>query len=172
MTYTKSTPVGGVRAELVAAPVDADATSGCEPGDFAAGAFTGKIALIKRGGCAFAVKQQNAAAAGAVAAVIYNNAEGVLSGTLGDAASGKIPTGGITLAEGTALAAELAKGPVTLSWRSASSSRRVPPTTSSRRPRPATPPTPWCSARTSTPSPRAPASTTTARAPPASSRPP
>ncbi|MFF5635233.1 M28 family metallopeptidase [Streptomyces sp. NPDC012825] len=115
MTYTKSTPVGGIRAELVAAPVDADATSGCEPGDFAAGAFTGKIALIQRGGCAFAVKQQNAAAAGAVAAVIYNNADGVLSGTLGDAASGKIPTGGITLAEGKALAADLAKGPVTLS---------------------------------------------------------
>ncbi|MEW5659888.1 M28 family metallopeptidase, partial [Streptomyces cinereoruber] len=115
MTYTKSTPVGGVKAELVAVPVDADATTGCEPGDFAAGAFTGKIALIQRGGCAFAVKQQNAADAGAVAAVIYNNADGVLSGTLGDAASGKIPTGGITLAEGQALAADLAKGPVTLS---------------------------------------------------------
>ncbi|MFE9135401.1 M28 family metallopeptidase [Streptomyces sp. NPDC007355] len=115
MTYTKSTPVGGITAGLVAVPVDADGTTGCEPGDFASGTFTGKIALIKRGGCAFAIKQQNAAAAGAAAAVIYNNADGVLSGTLGDAASGKIPTGGITLAEGEKLAADLAKGPVTLS---------------------------------------------------------
>ncbi|MEU8621088.1 M28 family metallopeptidase [Streptomyces sp. NPDC048623] len=116
MTYTKSTPVGGIKADLAAAPVDADGTNGCEPGDFAAGAFTGKIALVKRGGCTFAAKQVNAAAAGAVGAIVYNNTEGVLSGTLGDAASGKIPTGGITLAEGEKLAADLAKGPVNLSF--------------------------------------------------------
>ncbi|MFJ3584364.1 M28 family metallopeptidase [Streptomyces sp. NPDC090127] len=116
MTYTKSTPVGGIKADLVAAPVDADGTHGCEPGDFAAGAFTGKIALIQRGACAFAVKQQNAAAAGAAGAIIYNNTEGTLSGTLGDQASAKIPTGGITQAEGQKLAADLAKGPVKLSF--------------------------------------------------------
>ncbi|MFI8522294.1 M28 family metallopeptidase [Streptomyces sp. NPDC085481] len=116
MTYTKSTPVGGIKADLAAVPVDADGTTGCEPGDYASGTFTGKIALIKRGGCAFAVKQEVAAAAGAVGAIVYNNAEGVLSGTLGDAAAGKIPTGGITQAEGEKLAGELAKGPVNLSF--------------------------------------------------------
>ncbi|GAA3943146.1 M28 family metallopeptidase [Streptomyces gulbargensis] len=116
MTYTKSTPVGGITAGLAAAPVDADGTSGCEPGDFASGTFTGKIALIKRGGCAFADKQKNAAAAGAVGAVIYNNTAGLLSGTLGDPAAGKIPTGGISQAEGEKLAADLAKGPVDLSF--------------------------------------------------------
>ncbi|MGW8352824.1 M28 family metallopeptidase [Streptomyces wedmorensis] len=115
MTYTKSTPVGGITAGLAAAPVDADGTNGCEPTDFATGTFTGKIALIKRGGCTFAIKQQNAAAAGAVAAVIYNNTDGALSGTLGDAAAGKVPTGGISLAEGTKLAGDLANGPVSLS---------------------------------------------------------
>ncbi|APE22832.1 MULTISPECIES: M28 family metallopeptidase [Streptomyces] len=115
MTYTKSTPVGGITAALAAVPVDADGTTGCEPGDFASGTFTGKIALIKRGGCTFAVKQQNAAAAGAAAAVIYNNTAGALSGTLGDAASGKIPTGGLTQAQGEQLAADLAAGPVSLS---------------------------------------------------------
>ncbi|MFB6836660.1 M28 family metallopeptidase [Streptomyces sp. NPDC056361] len=115
MTYTKSTPVGGITAALAAVPVDADGTTGCEPGDFAAGTFTGKIALIKRGGCTFAAKQQNAAAAGAVGAVIYNNTAGALSGTLGDPAAGKIPTGGLTQAEGVALAADLANGPVSLS---------------------------------------------------------
>ncbi|MGW4700735.1 M28 family metallopeptidase [Streptomyces sp. NPDC004285] len=116
MTYTKSTPVGGITAELAAVPVDADGSTGCEPGDFATGAFTGKIALIKRGVCSFAIKAQNAAAAGAAGAIVYNNVDGALSGTLGDPASGKIPTGGISLAEGTQLAADLAKGPVSLSF--------------------------------------------------------
>ncbi|MFE5716188.1 M28 family metallopeptidase [Streptomyces sp. NPDC056501] len=116
MTYTKSTPVGGIKADLAAVPVDADGTTGCEPGDYATGTFTGKIALIKRGGCSFAIKQQQAAAAGAVGALIYNNAAGVLSGTLGDPASGKLPTGGITQAEGEGLVADLAKGAVNLSF--------------------------------------------------------
>ncbi|MFE0704771.1 M28 family metallopeptidase [Streptomyces sp. NPDC058872] len=116
MTYTKSTPVGGITAELAAVPVDADGTTGCEPGDFASGDFTGKIALIKRGGCTFALKQQNAAAAGAVGAAIYNNVDGTLSGTLGAADSGRIPTAGLSLAEGQQLAADLAAGPVELSF--------------------------------------------------------
>ncbi|WP_329281001.1 M28 family metallopeptidase [Streptomyces sp. NBC_00691] len=116
MTYTKSTPVGGIKADLVAVPVDADGTTGCEPGDYAAGAFTGKVALIKRGGCSFAIKQQQAAAAGAAGAIVYNNVDGILSGTLGEPAAGKIPTGGISLAEGEKLAADLAKGPVKLSF--------------------------------------------------------
>ncbi|MFB7515779.1 M28 family metallopeptidase [Streptomyces sp. NPDC056144] len=115
MSYTKSTPVGGITAALAAAPVDADGSHGCEPTDFATGTFTGKIALIKRGFCSFAVKQQNAAAAGAVAAVIYNHSPGALSGTLGDAASAKLPTGGITQEEGEKLVAGLAAGPVNLS---------------------------------------------------------
>ncbi|UQX01689.1 M28 family metallopeptidase [Streptomyces sp. RerS4] len=114
MTYTASGPEGGITAPVAVAPVDADGTHGCEPGDFAAGAFTGRIALVKRGGCAFAVKQQNAAAAGAVGAVIYNNTDGALNGTLGDPTAGKVPTGGITQADGEKLAAEAASGPVSL----------------------------------------------------------
>ncbi|MCV2883492.1 S8 family serine peptidase [Aestuariibacter sp. AA17] len=35
--------------------------------------LTGKVALIKRGGCAFTVKVANAEAAGAMAAVVFNN---------------------------------------------------------------------------------------------------
>uniref|UniRef100_A0AAU2JUQ0 M28 family metallopeptidase n=1 Tax=Streptomyces sp. NBC_00049 TaxID=2903617 RepID=A0AAU2JUQ0_9ACTN len=114
MTYTTSTPEGGITAPVAVAPVDADGTNGCEPGDFAAGAFTGKIALVKRGGCTFAAKQANAAAAGAVGAVIYNNTEGALNGTLGDPTVGKVPTGGVTQAEGEKLVADAAAGPVSL----------------------------------------------------------
>lgn len=48
---------------------------GCNPG-FAAGSMTGKIALISRGTCGFLEKVNNATAAGAVGALIYNNAGG------------------------------------------------------------------------------------------------
>ncbi|MEU4729448.1 M28 family metallopeptidase [Streptomyces sp. NPDC023588] len=112
MSYTTSTPEGGITAQVAVAPVDADGTNGCEPGDFAAGAFTGKIALVKRGGCPFAAKQANAAAAGAVGAIIYNNTAGALNGTLGGPDAGKVPTGGVTQAEGEKLAAEATAGPV------------------------------------------------------------
>ncbi|MEU6080434.1 M28 family metallopeptidase [Streptomyces sp. NPDC047108] len=114
MTYTRSTPEGGIKAPVAAVPVDA--TSGCEAGDYAAGSVTGKIALIQRGGCTFAEKQAAAAGAGAVGAIIYNNTEGALSGTIGDPEAGKIPTGGITQKDGQALAAEAAKGEVTVSF--------------------------------------------------------
>ncbi|WP_030546174.1 M28 family peptidase [Streptomyces exfoliatus] len=119
LTYTPSTPVGGVTAEVAAVPVDADGTTGCEPGDYTTGTYTGRIALIRRGGCSFAAKQQQAAAAGATGALIYNNIDagyGPLSGTLGDPAAAKIPTGGMSKAEGEKLAADLAQGPVTLSF--------------------------------------------------------
>lgn len=46
--------------------------TGCSA--FPAGAFDNSIALIQRGVCSFAAKVDNAAAAGAVAAIIYNNA--------------------------------------------------------------------------------------------------
>jgi Zn-dependent M28 family amino/carboxypeptidase len=114
MTYTPSTAEGGITAALTAVPVDD--TTGCEAADYDSAGFTGRIALIKRGGCSFAQKQATAAAAGATGAVIYNNTEGVLSGTLGDVTSGKIPTGGLTQGEGEKLVADLAEGEVKVSF--------------------------------------------------------
>jgi subtilisin family serine protease len=46
-------------------------TDGCAA--FPAGTFTGAIAVIRRGGCDFSVKVNNASAAGAVAVIIANN---------------------------------------------------------------------------------------------------
>ncbi|MFI6154700.1 M28 family metallopeptidase [Kitasatospora sp. NPDC051170] len=112
MTYSVSGPDGGLTADLGVAPVGA--ATGCAPADYPAGSVTGRIALIKRGGCSFAVKQASAAAAGALGAIIYNNTDGDLNGTLGDPAAGKIPTGGITKAAGESLAAKAAAGPVRL----------------------------------------------------------
>jgi uncharacterized repeat protein (TIGR02543 family) len=47
---------------------------GCEP--FAAGTFTGSLALLQRGGCTFSVKVNNAVAAGATHVVVFNSVGG------------------------------------------------------------------------------------------------
>ena len=68
--------------------------------------LTGKIALISRGTCQFGLKSALAGAAGADAAIIYNNVEGDLAGTLGAPPRPEgpyVPTAGISLANGTAL---------------------------------------------------------------------
>ncbi len=113
MTYSLSGPAGGITAPLAVVPVDD--TTGCEASDYAAGAFTGKVALIKRGGCSFAIKQAAAAAAGAAAAVVYNNTDAELSGTLVEPDAGRLPVGSTSKAAGEALAAKAAAGPVTVS---------------------------------------------------------
>ncbi|WP_277751122.1 M28 family peptidase [Streptomyces hoynatensis] len=104
MTYTASTPEGGVEAPL------ADAGDGCESGDFPEGAFRGRIALIERGECTFARKAANAAAAGAVGAVVRNNVPGALSGTLDADSPAGIPVGGIGQEDGAELHQALADG--------------------------------------------------------------
>ena len=68
--YSPSTSSGGLTAPLVWIPdTEAPPSAGCTPGDYAGVDATGKIALIQRGGCAFADKATNAKAAGAVGAV-------------------------------------------------------------------------------------------------------
>jgi Zn-dependent M28 family amino/carboxypeptidase len=116
MTYSPATPVGGITAPLAAVPVDA--TPGCEASDFASQDYTGKIALIQRGGCTFAQKSSTAADAGAVGAIVYNNdtvnPDLLVNGTLGAPGATPIPTGGTSLNVGQDLAAEAAAGPVTV----------------------------------------------------------
>lgn len=102
MSSSIGTPASGITAPLAVVPEDD--TTGCEASDFSGKDYTDKIALIRRGGCTFLIKTQNAAAAGAVGVIVSNNAEGELNGTLGEAAS--IPAGGISQADGTALAAK------------------------------------------------------------------
>ena len=61
-------------------------TSGCEASDFD-GFTTGNIALIQRGTCTFALKAQNAEAAGATGVIIFNEGQegrtALFGGTLG-----------------------------------------------------------------------------------------
>lgn len=46
---------------------------------FPANAFQGAIALVRRGSCSFAIKANNASAAGAIAVIIANNQAGIVS---------------------------------------------------------------------------------------------
>ena len=91
-------------------------TSGCEASDFE-GFTAGAIALIQRGTCTFALKAQNAQAAGAVGVVIFNEGQegrtATISGTLG-APDVTIPVIGASFALGEALAQQLGSGDVTV----------------------------------------------------------
>ena len=107
MTYSGG---GDATANLQAVdllmPPTGGSTSGCEAADFA-GFIPGNIALLQRGTCTFAIKAQNADAAGAVGAVIFNEGNtpgrtGLLLGTLG-APGISIPVVGTTFALGEAL---------------------------------------------------------------------
>src|SRR5574340_785463 len=106
LTYSTSTGAQGMTARLVAAPgAGVDDTPGCEPTDYDGLDVTGAIVLVTRGGCPFAAKQQVAADRGAAAILVANNQEGALTGgTLGGKEAARIPTGGISKADGVALA--------------------------------------------------------------------
>ncbi|MFF4494198.1 M28 family metallopeptidase [Streptomyces sp. NPDC001546] len=110
-TFTPSTPAGGLTAPLALARVDE--TPGCTADDYPAGAFTGKIALVKRGACTFVEKQRAAAAAGAAGVIVYNHSGTTpVRGGFSSPSEGVVPSAGITLADGEALAAAAAKGEV------------------------------------------------------------
>jgi Zn-dependent M28 family amino/carboxypeptidase len=106
MTYSGSGDVttNVQPVDTSAAPTDTS-TSGCEAADFS-GFVAGRIALMQRGTCSFRIKAQNAEAAGATAAVIFNRgttgSEGLIVGTLGSPGI-DIPVVGTTFAAGQAL---------------------------------------------------------------------
>jgi Zn-dependent M28 family amino/carboxypeptidase len=104
--YGPSTPVGGITAPIAVVPSTVSAAPGCTIGDYANVGATGKIVLVQRGGCTFAVKNQIAAQAGAVAEIIYNNVPGPLRAALSDPSQGRIPAGSLSQADGQTLAAE------------------------------------------------------------------
>jgi Zn-dependent M28 family amino/carboxypeptidase len=101
--FTQTEP-GDVTALVTAVDVDFGplgdgfdntSTSGCEAADFA-GFPAGNIALLQRGTCTFQIKAENAAAAGAVGAIIFNQGNtidrrGLIAGTLSAEYSADIP---------------------------------------------------------------------------------
>jgi len=99
MAYSPPTLDGGVTGTLVqpANPI------GCSAADWGGVDATGQIALVSRGACAFSEKTLAAAAAGAEAVIVYNNAPGILNGTLGGVNDAFAPTTGVTQSVGTEL---------------------------------------------------------------------
>ncbi|MCY3920184.1 MAG: M28 family peptidase [Chloroflexi bacterium] len=107
--------------------IDAQALGGSGPGDvegplvvvpgmgtaedFAQVDAAGAVVLIERGEIFFRDKVANAAAAGAVGAIIFNNEAGPFSGTLGEESA--IPALAVSLGSGIGLRARTARGPVT-----------------------------------------------------------
>ncbi|KAI9312812.1 putative aminopeptidase Y [Dichotomocladium elegans] len=107
MTYSSSTPAEGVTAEAFIVP-----NLGCDAADYAG--VEGKIAIVSRGTCAFGDKSAAAANAGAVGLLVYNNEEGELNGTLGGDDIPKVPSAGITMADGQRIVELASNGPVTI----------------------------------------------------------
>jgi Zn-dependent M28 family amino/carboxypeptidase len=90
--------------------------SGCDATDFPA-TTAGRVALIQRGTCDFVVKARNAQAAGATAAIIFNEGQpgrtDLISGTLGSTAV-TIPVLDTTFAVGEELYSLASAGPVSV----------------------------------------------------------
>lgn len=98
LTYGNTTDLTGITGTVINCGLG-------NPGEFPA-EVSGNIALIQRGTLTFAAKLTNAKAAGAKAAVIYNNAAGNFFGTLGSTGSW-IPAVSLSEADGQALLALL-----------------------------------------------------------------
>ena len=88
-------------------------TDGCEAPFANAGQVQGRIAVMDRGGCNFVIKVMNAQNAGAVGALIVNNAPGRAPGMSGADPAITIPTLSVSQEDGALIKAQLANGPVT-----------------------------------------------------------
>lgn len=81
-----------------------------KPEEIAKVNLRGKFALIQRGEIAFKDKATNAMKAGATGVVVYNNADGLARGSVGDDGSIKIPVAMIEKSIGEQIKAALARG--------------------------------------------------------------
>ena len=89
-------PTSTITSSIVLSPGFGTASDGCAA--FSAGQFTSAIALIKRGGCTFITKVNNAVAAGATTVVLSNNTAGVIVPSVPGAT---VPVYSVTQAQGT-----------------------------------------------------------------------
>ncbi|TQD40938.1 S8 family serine peptidase [Lysobacter aestuarii] len=89
--------IPGTTAFVVAPDFDSG-TDACSA--YGANVFQGAIAFVRRGGCSFSIKTNNASAAGAIAVVIANNADGGLSPSVPGTT---IPAFAITRVDGDAV---------------------------------------------------------------------
>jgi minor extracellular serine protease Vpr len=85
-----------------------------------AGSLTGRIALIRRGGCTFTVKVANAQTAGAVGVLLFNNAPGAIVAGLAGPPAITVPVSMVSNTDGALIAglidAAPVDQPVTMTW--------------------------------------------------------
>ncbi len=101
ISYDSQAFSGGVSGSATGITID------CGIGDEQCSDATNKICLIERGDVNFSVKVENCQAGGGVGAIIYNNKDGIINGTLGDDFTGTIPVVAITQADGISLRATI-----------------------------------------------------------------
>jgi aminopeptidase Y len=97
--------------EAVFGPLVLIANQGCDSSDYPSNT-KGGIAFIQRGVCSFGAKSAAAGKAGAIAAVIYNNENGSLSGTLGSPSKFHVATFGLSKQDAEPYIKELEAGKV------------------------------------------------------------
>jgi aminopeptidase Y len=97
--------------EAVFGPLVLVANDGCDESDFPS-STAGSIALIRRGVCGFGDKSAAAGKAGAIAAVVYNNAKGPFGGTLGEPSKYHVATFGISYEDAEPYIKKLKRGKV------------------------------------------------------------
>lgn len=101
--------VGGNVTGLLQAVDPGSLDDGCLAADFA-GFVPGRIALVRRGACFFSIKTNNAAAAGAIGILVFNNLPGIAFTQM--AAPTGIPYLFISDTLGNAFLAQLSQGDV------------------------------------------------------------
>lgn len=108
------TPAGtatmGPGAVVISDKVSTSTGDSCVPGNISPD-VKGKIAIIQRGICTFVEKVNNAANAGAVGVILYNNVAGAFSASTPGVS---VPVISISNADGKAITAAIAKGEVTI----------------------------------------------------------
>ncbi|KAE9993255.1 hypothetical protein EG327_005862 [Venturia inaequalis] len=85
------------------------ANQGCDRSDYPTN-LTNAVALIQRGTCPFGTKSELAGKSGAIAAVVYNNEKGSVSGTLGTPSPYHVATFGISQEDALPFIEELKNG--------------------------------------------------------------
>ncbi len=110
-TFGPALTAAGVTGDVVLALDGSGTTTDACTALTNAAAMAGKVAIVDRGTCAFAVKTKICQDAGAIAVIVADNAAGAPpAGMSGTDATITIPTVRVTQADGTLLKAQIANG--------------------------------------------------------------
>ena len=112
--FSGSLPLAKANAVGAVPPGVLPTDDGCAA--VAAGTYTGKAVLVRRGTCSFFIKATNAQNGGAAAVVLYNNVTGRVSPTVAGTPPITIPVVAVSDTEGVAIHNAIVSGPQTWNW--------------------------------------------------------